>query len=46
MKQLFLMRHNYKCKLSKRENGLVKFVHADVKLHFFWVAGGIVSMKA
>ena len=46
MKQLFLIRHNHKYKLSKGENGLVKFVHADLKLYFFGVAGGIVPMEA
>ena len=35
MKHLFLIRHNHKYKLSKGENGLLKFVHAEVKLYFF-----------
>ena len=36
---------NHKYKLSKGENGLVKFVHVDVKQYFFGVAGGIVSQR-
>ena len=40
MKQLFLIRHNHKYKLSKGENGLFKFVNADVELYFFeWLVG-------
>ena len=40
MKQLFLTRHNHKYKLSKGENSLLKFVHADVELYFFgWLVG-------
>ena len=40
MKQLFLKRHNHKYKLSKDENGLVKFLHADLKLYFLgWLVG-------
>ena len=34
MKLLFFMCHNHKYKLSKSENGLVKFVHADVNYIF------------
>ena len=40
------VRHNHKYKLAKGENGLVKFVHADVELYFFLVTGGIFSMEA
>ena len=40
MKQLLLIRHNHKGKLSKGENGLFKYVHADVILYFFgWLVG-------
>ena len=40
MKQLFLIRHNHKYKLSHGENELVKFLHADVELYFFgWLVG-------
>ena len=40
MKQLFSIRHNRKYKLSKGDNGLVKFLHADVELYFFrWLVG-------
>ena len=38
MKQLILRCHNHKCKLCKGENGLVKFVNAEVE----YLAGGIV----
>ena len=34
MKHLFLIRHNHKYKLSKGENGLLKFVHAGVNYTF------------
>ena len=34
MKQFFLIRRNHKYKLCKGENGLVKFVHADVDYTF------------
>ena len=34
MKQLFLIRHNHKYKPSKGENGLVRFLHADVNYTF------------
>ena len=40
MKKLFLIRHSHKYKLSKGENGLLEFVHADVELYFFrWLVG-------
>ena len=40
MNHLFLIPHNHKYKLSKNENGLLKFAHADVKLYFFrWLVG-------
>ena len=32
MKQFLLIRHNHKGNFSKGENGLLKYVHADVKL--------------
>ena len=47
MNYLFLIRHNHKYKLSKGENGLLKFVHADVNYTFlggWWDCfnGGII----
>ena len=44
IKQLFLIHHNHKYKPSKGENGLVKFVHADVG-YFLRVARGIASQS-
>ena len=35
MKQFFLIRHNCKYKLSKGENGCLRFVHDDVELFLF-----------
>ena len=35
MKQFFLIRHNCKYKLSKGENGCLKFVYDDVELYLF-----------
>ena len=44
IKQLFLIRHNHKYKLSKGEKRLIKFVHVEV-VHIFLLAGGTVLQE-
>ena len=48
MKQLFLIRHNHKYKLSKGENGLLGYSnsYALMWIIIFWVACVIISMEA
>ena len=41
IKQLFLICHNHKYKLSKGEKRLIKFVHVEVE-YIFLLAGGTV----